>query len=262
MSLSQISLVVDTVPDMPPAVVQARADEGEWSPALVKSESCAHESPVAKQVGLRHARSEEVVGPIRIRVLHVLILARGCRRPRVSVLRRSLSFGIVHSLDFAKLAAHLLVPCRRPVLPLVLLQPVLGTVNGGRSARGRRHVFQRRGRFLPGAGSTGTAIPATERVSAVEPEYIFPAEIEHDQHQLIGNINLIGQSTVQNKWKPSAINSTANGIRPRSSVPTANGIRPHSGIYHLMISRDIILILISSDMSGRRSGMIPFVHFA
>jgi hypothetical protein len=79
---------------------------------------------------------------------------------------------------------------------------------------------------------------------------------------LISNINLIGQSTVQNKWKPSAINSTANGIRPRSSVPTANGIRPHSGIYHLMISRDIILILISSDMSGRRSGMIPFVHFA
>ena len=183
MSLSQISLVVDTVPDMPPAVVQARADEGEWSPALVKSESCAHESPVAKQVGLRHARSEEVVGPIRIRVLHVLILERGCRRRRVSVLRRSRSFGIVHSLDFAKLATHLLVPGRRPVLPLVLLQPVLGTVNGWRSARGRRHVFQRRGRFLPGAGSTGTAIPATERVSAVEPEYIFPAEIEHDQHQ-------------------------------------------------------------------------------
>ena len=29
-----------------------------------------------------------------------------------------------------------------------------------------------------------------------------------------------------------------------------------------MISRDIILILILSDMSGRRSGMIPFVHFA
>ena len=169
------------------------------SPSLVQ-----HESPVAKQVGLRHARLEEVIGQIRIRVLHVLILARGCRRPRVSVLRRSRSFGIVHSLDFAKLAAHLLVPGRRPVLPLVLLQPVLGTVNGGRSARGRRHVFQRRGRFLPGAGSTGTAIPATERVSAVEPEYIFPAEIEHDQHQLIGNINLIGQSTVQNKWKPSA----------------------------------------------------------
>jgi len=168
---------------MPPAVVQARVDEGEWSPALVKSESCAHESPVAKQVGLRHARSEEVVGPIRIRVLHVLILARGCRRPRVSVLRRSRSFGIVHSLDFAKLATHLLVPGRQPVLPLVLLKPILGTVNGGRSARDRRHVFQRRGRFLPGAGSTGTAIPATERVSALEPEYIFPAEIEHDQHQ-------------------------------------------------------------------------------
>jgi len=55
-----------------------------------------------------------------------------------------------------------------------------------------------------GGVATFSAIPATERVSAVEHEYIFAAEIQHDQHQFNRQTETVRQSTLLGKRKPSA----------------------------------------------------------
>ena len=82
----QIALVVDPVPVVPSTLVQARVDEGERLPALVRL--VEQKPPVAKEIGRRRARPVAAVGALRFRVWNVLILARCGRRRRISVRRR------------------------------------------------------------------------------------------------------------------------------------------------------------------------------
>ena len=70
MSPDQIALVVDPIPVVPSALVQARVDEGERLPALVHL--VEHKLPVPKDVGRRR-------GPAALSGLAVVVGALGVR---------------------------------------------------------------------------------------------------------------------------------------------------------------------------------------
>ena len=87
----QIALVVDPIPVMPSALVQACVDEGEWLPALIHL--VEHKLPVSKDIGRRRAPAtlpglDVVVGALGVRLLNVVIFWRGSWRRWVSDRRR------------------------------------------------------------------------------------------------------------------------------------------------------------------------------
>ena len=80
MSPDQIALVVDPIPVVPSALVQARVDEGDRLPALVHL--VEHKLPVPKDVGRRRGPAAlsglaVVVGALGVRLWNVVILWRG-----------------------------------------------------------------------------------------------------------------------------------------------------------------------------------------